>query len=77
MAYSGKIALVTGGASGQSLSRTSLHSTSAHSLNFPCAVGIGLGITTHLLKEGANVVIADLNSVAGAKVIDELNSTSP
>ncbi|GAA5858891.1 hypothetical protein JCM5353_002747, partial [Sporobolomyces roseus] len=43
---------------------------------FPRGVGIGLGITTHLLKEGANVVIADLNSVAGAKVIDDLNSTS-
>lgn len=33
--YTGKTAIVTGGASGQSLSRTSLHSTIAHSLNFP------------------------------------------
>jgi hypothetical protein len=28
-----------------------------------------------LLKEGCNVVIADLNAVAGAKVIDELNQS--
>ncbi|GAA6005429.1 hypothetical protein JCM11491_003639 [Sporobolomyces phaffii] len=51
MAYAGKNAIVTGGAS-----------------------GIGLGITQHLLEQGANVVIADLNAVSGAKVIDELNA---
>ncbi|GAA5881325.1 hypothetical protein JCM16303_000130 [Sporobolomyces ruberrimus] len=53
MSYSGKTAIVTGGAS-----------------------GIGLGITKHLLDHGANVVIADLNAVAGAKVIDEILSTA-
>jgi NAD(P)-dependent dehydrogenase (short-subunit alcohol dehydrogenase family) len=39
--------------------------------------GIGLGIVRHLLDNGANgVVIADLNAVAGAKVIDELRETT-
>lgn len=51
-------------------------------LSFLCSllivlpVGIGLGITKHLLDHGANVVIADLNAVAGAKVIDEILSTA-
>ncbi|GAA5935810.1 uncharacterized protein JCM15063_001811 [Sporobolomyces koalae] len=40
------------------------------------ASGIGLGITRHLLEAGANVAIADLNAVAGAKVVDELNNDS-
>ncbi|GAA5947690.1 hypothetical protein JCM3765_001036 [Sporobolomyces pararoseus] len=40
------------------------------------ASGIGLGITKHLLEQGANVVIADLNAVAGAKVIEELKETT-
>ncbi|GAA5913237.1 hypothetical protein JCM5296_006861 [Sporobolomyces johnsonii] len=53
MAYSGKVAIVTGAAS-----------------------GIGLGITEHLLSEGANVVVADLNAVQGAKVVEKLNSGS-
>ncbi|GAA5898059.1 SDR family NAD(P)-dependent oxidoreductase [Sporobolomyces salmoneus] len=39
------------------------------------ASGIGLGITKHLAQQGANVVIADLNAVSGAKVIDELTSS--
>ncbi|CEQ40810.1 SPOSA6832_02467, partial [Sporobolomyces salmonicolor] len=47
MAYSGKVAIVT---------------------------GIGLGITEHLLREGANVVVADLNAVQGAKVVEKLNN---
>lgn len=38
--------------------------------------GIGLGITKHLLDQGANVVVADLNAVAGAKVIEELKENA-
>ncbi|GAA5851891.1 hypothetical protein JCM8547_000089 [Rhodosporidiobolus lusitaniae] len=37
------------------------------------ASGIGLGITEHLLSEGARVVVADMNAAQGAKVVGELN----
>ncbi|GAA5909598.1 hypothetical protein JCM6882_003469 [Rhodosporidiobolus microsporus] len=50
MAYAGKVAIVTGAAS-----------------------GIGLGITTHLLEQGAKVVVGDLNGAQGVKVVQELN----
>ncbi|BGO96209.1 hypothetical protein NBRC10512_002149 [Rhodotorula toruloides] len=49
MAYVGKVAIVTGAAS-----------------------GIGLGITEHLLKEGAKVMVADLNEQQGQKVVADL-----
>ncbi|BGP20880.1 hypothetical protein JCM10213_003378 [Rhodosporidiobolus nylandii] len=50
MAYAGKTAVVTGGAS-----------------------GIGLGITEHLLEQGARVVVGDVNVAQGQKVVAGLN----
>ncbi|BGP52291.1 hypothetical protein JCM10450v2_008262 [Rhodotorula kratochvilovae] len=38
------------------------------------ASGIGLGITEHLLAEGAKVVVGDLNAVQGVEVVDKLKA---
>lgn len=39
------------------------------------SAGIGLGITEHLLKEGAKVMVADLNELQGQKVVQDLAKT--
>lgn len=72
MSYAGKIAIVTG-----TLCRSTFLLLS--SLLLPPtetggAGGIGLGITKHLLSQGAKVVIADVNATAGAKVIEGLDA---
>ena len=40
------------------------------------AQGFGAGIVEHLMKEGANVVIADLNEEKGIELADELNAVA-
>ena len=40
------------------------------------AQGFGKGIAEGLFREGANVVIADLNEQAGRALADELNATA-
>jgi NAD(P)-dependent dehydrogenase (short-subunit alcohol dehydrogenase family) len=71
MSYAGKTAIVTGGASGAFILPFS--SCCIPSADLPLSAGIGLGIATHLILNGARVVIADMNAAAGAKVIEALN----
>ena len=40
------------------------------------AGGIGTAITKRLIKDGAHVVIADLNIEAGQKLADEINASA-
>ncbi|OFX32450.1 MAG: short-chain dehydrogenase [Bacteroidetes bacterium GWF2_42_66] len=39
------------------------------------AQGFGAGIVEHLMQNGANVVVADLNAEKGQEFVDELNAT--